>query len=511
MAKMRAESAEAPAAIFAEHEKMATRIARLFNQPELADLYISVGKCDVCTYYAHKCIVLGGFGYLAAEAAKSTKIVDGRLVIRLPNMNTEHFDYIIRFLYTGSAVIKIEDAIDTFRLASQLDVEGLKQASQRCMSEGINVDQVVPLLRSCQERGMTQMVESCVAFICRYATKVFRGEDFVKIDYPTLREILSRDQLSLSYELHAFKAVLKWQEVNNAPQSDFKELVSLIRFGLIEIDDLQKHVYPTGLLDKDLLVDCVLYQQLHRRKTFPANPIYITRRKPAPAVPGVGGKSAVVDAGDCLHVFHKMAKLPSLTFKKGDTQIVGNNVGSWLVGTYINQPMTSGIWYCEIDVVGATQNICFGIAEMAAIKGAGRQAVCHLAGGYMYWPSGAGSGWTGNQSFVLQPKTSGYKPPKRQPKGVAIGCLVDFDRRMIEFYQNRTSLGCPFQQGVFKKGKKHFFTVDIFGVFTVTLLGLTQLTEDDLPKYSKWIGGSDSADDESSAGEEDSAGDSVLY
>eukprot|EP00698_Gefionella_okellyi_P013673 TRINITY_DN3760_c0_g2_i1.p1 TRINITY_DN3760_c0_g2~~TRINITY_DN3760_c0_g2_i1.p1 ORF type:complete len:615 (-),score=119.22 TRINITY_DN3760_c0_g2_i1:102-1763(-) len=478
--------------IFSEYQEMAKRIAKLYNRQELSDVIFEVGSSNR-RFYAHACIVTP-CSDLFAELVRSAPVVDNVATVKLSDADAEEFEFVLRFIYSGEAVIPVEKAIDLFHLGEKFKVEGLKLVTQKAMTDAINKDQVVSLLRSCQERGMTHMVDECVKFIAKRPSAVFRSNDMVRLDFDTMKMLLSDDKLALNDEVDAFKAVVKWGQAPSSDRSrEVKELSQLIRYGLIEPDMLRQHVVPTELVPVEVLIDSLL-----------ANQGLI---EPSDSKPYLKPRGGVAEGSS---VWNKSMTNSGLTIKKAGRLLVGAGTSSQWITSCVTGVMTTGTWYCEIEAVSATSSYCqFGVATLACAKQQVKAAGgCYTQqGGWMLHPYN-------NQCYHASAAHaisttgmpgSGFRPRKTSDSNI-LGCLVSFDRGCVEFFKGGQSLGTAYGPKSLGRGK-YVFAVDVYNNNNITIKCCRRVDPEEMKHYTRWTQGKGKAgdDDESESEVSDAA------
>ncbi len=114
--------------------------------------------------------------------------------------------------------------------------------------------------------NIEKLVSKVNDFILQNFVTVSEKKDFQNISMPGLVKYLSSDSLktNINYEFAAFKAARNWIIANEPPSEAVDEIMSYVRFGLIEPNQLmeeilQDPVIQTSKTCQKMISDAMLY------------------------------------------------------------------------------------------------------------------------------------------------------------------------------------------------------------------------------------------------------------
>ena len=189
------------------------RIAFLFNNETLSDIYFILGKGTASQRRipAHKFILSissvvfdamfnGGF---ASKASNE---------IEIPDIEPASFLLLLKFLYTDEITICPDTVMSTLYAAKKYAVPILEQKSVEFLKSNLGPDNALTLLSQARLFDEPQLAEMCLNCIDKHTVASLNAEGFTDIDIDTLQVVLLRDSLS-ARESQIFEAVVKWSDV----------------------------------------------------------------------------------------------------------------------------------------------------------------------------------------------------------------------------------------------------------------------------------------------------------
>lgn len=215
------------------------------------------------------------------------------LVLRLPNMQPDVFEQILRFIYTGQ--VSLSSVESTLRLIEPAQTFHLPELRSRCLayiSKHVSANNVLQVLKhllapaihpqstaakitdsgastspcqdvECHEEDNRQneLVFKCFLIVDRHADAVLNSEAFDTLDYEMMVEIAKRDTLEVTSESIVFDAVMRW--ACRACKRERKELTAenksevlgkalfLVRYLLMTHEEFLRGPVSQGVLQKD--------------------------------------------------------------------------------------------------------------------------------------------------------------------------------------------------------------------------------------------------------------------
>lgn len=159
------------------------------------------------------------------DGAVSTPL-ESPIVLKLPDMQPDVFEQILRYLYTGQVSFSSVDS--TLRLLHPCQVYHLPQLASRCLgqiSQHVDPSNVLAVLshllcpdviaddNSCchdNDNERNELVFKCFLIVDRHADQILQSEHFETLEHELMVEIVKRDSLEVSSEAVVFDSVMRW-------------------------------------------------------------------------------------------------------------------------------------------------------------------------------------------------------------------------------------------------------------------------------------------------------------
>ncbi|XP_065672632.1 BTB/POZ domain-containing protein 2 [Hydra vulgaris] len=260
------------------------RIAFLFNNETLSDIYFILGKGTAVQRRipAHKFVLSissvvfdamfnGGF------ASKTSNEIE------IPDIEPASFLLLLKFLYTDDITICPDTVMSTLYAAKKYAVPILEQKSVEYLKSKLGPDNALTLLSQARLFDEPQLAEMCLNCIDKYTVASLNAEGFTDIDADTLKIVLLRDSLS-ARENQIFDAVVRWSEVecrrrniektNENKRIALGDLLYLIRFPLMTLEEFANNAAQSGMLTDKEIVDLFLHFTVNPKPNvkFPDRP-----------------------------------------------------------------------------------------------------------------------------------------------------------------------------------------------------------------------------------------------
>ena len=235
-----------------------TSLERLLTLEETMDIAL-VGADGKNPVKAHKAVLASASEFFMrmffGEAREGWK-ENAKGVVRLEEFSSDVVRWIVDIVYTGR-------------------VEASPSHGYKASLE---------LLRASDFFNIPQLEEACDYFLRRYGRDIVQKE-FQGFSAPLLRKVLASDALGCE-EIAIFKAVEQWIEAHRTSlrEDDIKEILSMVRYGLIPAKELLTVVGPSRWKDEALFLAALdnwfepnvckikVPQHLARANTFPLLP-----------------------------------------------------------------------------------------------------------------------------------------------------------------------------------------------------------------------------------------------
>ncbi|XP_052780770.1 BTB/POZ domain-containing protein 3-like [Mya arenaria] len=178
---------------------------------------------------------------------------DGHILV--PDIEASVLKQFLSYLYCGQCSINNETVMALMYAANKYDVLLLLKECSKYLEENINSENVCTILNQSILFEENVLVNRCLLFISKHSSAVFQSESFVTLSKPALKAILELDALNCD-ELKVYHATKKWavyacKEVKDSSiRETMADLLHLIRFPTMDIEDFNKYVGSEEVLNK---------------------------------------------------------------------------------------------------------------------------------------------------------------------------------------------------------------------------------------------------------------------
>ncbi|GBC02014.1 hypothetical protein RclHR1_04410007 [Rhizophagus clarus] len=264
---------------------------KLLETGERSDVIIYVGENEK-EFHAHSVILCVRSEYFRAAFSKNwAEKKDGKLIFKKPNIESNLFQIILRFIYCGDVdltklqgpeVLKLLIAVD------ELDIQPLIPCIQEYItknkSDFLNQNPIEILEIVYQHEKFTELWNFCLDKICEEPEKLINSDKFISLKAPLLELLLKRDDFGLD-EIIIWEGLIKWGLAQNPTISqDVKiwnkeqftimertlhKFIPLVRFYHIPSDVFFYKVLPyKKLLPKQLVYEITEYNMVPDKKSI---------------------------------------------------------------------------------------------------------------------------------------------------------------------------------------------------------------------------------------------------
>jgi len=257
---------------------LAEMCALLCNNEKFSDVVLNVQKDKSSAakpFYAHKFILAASSPVFEAmvyrpqlpEDKPDASRDDGKAVQINVQADPEVFALVLQCIYSDNIAITADNVDPLMSLARKYQVEKLQVLCGECLRDDMTIEtalhwfQTAPEILGDPEFGME--------FVAEHMEEIAESESFMTISKERLQRLLGSDLLEVE-EVVLFKACVKWGESRTKDKAELKEMLSdilpLIRFPIMELDQLAANVAPMGLLPEQHLLDLFTYNSITDEK-----------------------------------------------------------------------------------------------------------------------------------------------------------------------------------------------------------------------------------------------------
>ncbi|GBB87980.1 hypothetical protein RclHR1_01450008 [Rhizophagus clarus] len=208
---------------------------------------------------------------------------NGSCIIKIPNINTEIFEIIIKNINgtedlnkkTGIEILNIIIASDDLKLSYLV-----KQAEDFFMKHRqlLRNEPVEILQLTFHHKTFSKIRDFCLKTICSDPEILFNSDDFINLPATILEDILDRNDLNL-IEIKIWDNLIKWisAQEKTLTKNQFNRFISLIRFYDISSEDYFHKVKPyKEFLSKDMQEEILKFHMIPEYKPILVN--FLPRR-----------------------------------------------------------------------------------------------------------------------------------------------------------------------------------------------------------------------------------------
>lgn len=260
---------------------IATTLGELVGEDTFADIYFIVGEGkEQRSIPAHRMILAANSDVF--EAMLYPSLFDEKEQKQTPDEIPEifindvcpfAFRTMLRCVYSDNPDINADEFANVYYIAKKFQLEGLRLVCQDFLKIGITVDNVCVLYATTQKLKNVQT--TALTFIVDQADAVFKTMGFQNLNTDCIKQILANDQLAIE-EIAIFNALIKWsdaecqrQGIKNSSENKqhiLKNIVPLVRFPVMQIENVANFVSPTGVLLNHQLLEIFTYLGLPEDK-----------------------------------------------------------------------------------------------------------------------------------------------------------------------------------------------------------------------------------------------------
>ncbi|RIA92258.1 hypothetical protein C1645_820944 [Glomus cerebriforme] len=249
----------------------------LYKSKKNYDVIIQTGEeNNQKEIYAHSVVLCCQSNYFdAAFSTNWAEKVDGKYILRKPNISSYILETIIRYLYCGQLELSIENGSDILKLliaADEFGINTLSEFIQEFLIDNLkeflenNPNEILEIIF--QHEALTTLKDDFLETICQDPDVLFGTDKFLTLPEQILELLLKRDDLSLD-EIDIWDNLIAWGHahqptVNKDPsvwtkfeltlmENTLSKFISLIRFYGMPSEEFYDGVMPyEDLLPKKL-------------------------------------------------------------------------------------------------------------------------------------------------------------------------------------------------------------------------------------------------------------------
>ncbi|NXI58774.1 KLH31 protein, partial [Chloroceryle aenea] len=226
---------------------------------------------------------------------------------------------VITYAYSGKLSLSLYTIGSTIAAATRLQVPTLLNVCSDFLVREVAVESCVYIANLSATYGLNRVKDATRKFIRENFLEFSETDQFMKLPFDQINELLMDDGLQIPSEVAAFQIAVKWLEFDPKRVRYAADLLSNIRFGTISAPDLVNHVQPVPRMMQDprchkLLVDAMNYHLSRRTRIRGGQRVLVT----------VGGRPALTEKAlsrdisyrDAEGNWNKLTEMPAKSFNQ---------------------------------------------------------------------------------------------------------------------------------------------------------------------------------------------------
>ena len=184
--------------------------------------------------------------------------------IYLSSINTNMLKMIFTFLYTGMVQVNTDECLGLLQAAHYFNISTLEAKCGEMFANTLNIDcNLSSIITFAIEHQLDLLLKQCLELMEINAEKVIHTLEFNTLPLCMMLDFLKSSNLEVR-EIDLFLAVAKWIEHNESELStdNKNQVLQLIRYPLIGLNDLLMGVRPSKLADQNFYTAALEYNNL---------------------------------------------------------------------------------------------------------------------------------------------------------------------------------------------------------------------------------------------------------
>eukprot|EP00884_Botryococcus_braunii_P002570 jgi/Botrbrau1/12313/Bobra.0205s0011.1 len=230
----------------------------LFNNPEHSDVVILTQRNGIADghFLCHKVLLsLHSSHFRALFKSGMLEATSNKVV--LEDFDADAVRKTLLYCYNGEVLLDDSDVESVFVVADFLGIADLTLACEEMVKKRVGPDNLSQYLLFAERYNLTSLIQLCHAFLIDNFCKVVQESDFLSLPYESLRVALQSDSLTINSEYEIYEAVVHWLRHDPEREHQAVELLRLVRYPTMPMEDLCRVDDPTisKLLDLQNLVN----------------------------------------------------------------------------------------------------------------------------------------------------------------------------------------------------------------------------------------------------------------
>jgi len=238
---------------FEDLKSLSNFFSELYDQPDYSDVILVVNGTRIP---AHRIILSRSPVFKAMLSGKMKDSSPLEVVISDPKIHIDSFRDLLKFIYTGALDINRKYVLYLLYCSKLYSVSPLQR---RCIELAeFTKEDVLEMFPSVLDLGEDDLLKKCKLIIDQYTNYILTSNGALDINKDILLEIISSSSLQIT-EVVLFEFVIRWIEYHKASPEMISEIISYIRFPLIQPRHLIEIVKPYPIVPLSIYVEALEY------------------------------------------------------------------------------------------------------------------------------------------------------------------------------------------------------------------------------------------------------------
>ena len=217
----------------------------LFNSEQLCDVTIKLGERQI---RAHRVVLAAVSPYFRAMFTSKMKESDDS-DITMREVDEDIFLSLIKFIYSHSVVICVDNVQSLLQCASMLQLDSVVHACCDFIYNHLSILNCLSVRNFVESHGCLKLVHKVDAYIKQNFMEITKSKEFLEINVEHFKQLLSCSNLNVSKEEEVFESVIAWvHHCSSERQQHIGSLLEHVRFPMLPIH------YLIAVAEKEMFV-----------------------------------------------------------------------------------------------------------------------------------------------------------------------------------------------------------------------------------------------------------------
>ncbi|XP_049315422.1 kelch-like protein 1 isoform X2 [Bactrocera dorsalis] len=222
-------------------EKLMTKIFSFYDEQSLIDVTFKVSN-PTALVPAHRLILAAASPYFE-NLFNSNQGTNP--VIEINDIDTDIFEHLITFCYTGHAPITVNNVAAMLNAAIVLQLDDAITSSVDYLMTHMDEYTLQGAYRLQLEMKCEHLKQKIIEYETQNFMEISRSDEFLNFDVEKLQRILVSDNLNITREEDAYDAIQRWYNYDvPARQEQLPLLIACLRLIQCNVDFLMTHIQP---------------------------------------------------------------------------------------------------------------------------------------------------------------------------------------------------------------------------------------------------------------------------